>query len=135
MDAKLRIDRIQAVQIYECLRAMTGSPSYQLLREEVRKKIEKAWPEVFAENNITPEGETREVIINPREQRSLGEGFVSLFNRKDQFAQSNVTTDMFILLRKSSEAFKIWNWVRAKILIDEVPEFDEPLDDEPSISD
>lgn len=135
MDMKLKINRVEAVQVYECVKAMTGSASYQLLRQQVLKKIEELWPEILKNDSPTDPEDVRELVVNPREQRSLAEGYVGLLNKRDQFGGFSLTSASFDVIQKAAKSCKVWNWVKTQVNQEEVAEFDQPLDDEPPVSD
>lgn len=135
METKIKLNRIEAIQIHDCVRSMLGSPSYQLLRQEVCKKIEEAWPEILVNDSPTDPTTIREINLNAKEQRSIADGFVGLFNRKDGNGEYLLTSGNFSLIQKACKICKVWNWVKSNIDQDEIPDFQEPLDDEMPISD
>ena len=135
MNSKIKLSRIDAVQVYDCIKAMTGSASYQLLRQGVLEKIEKTWPEILKTDSPTEDDLVREMEVDPREQRSLAEGFLSLFDRKDNSGKSILTSATFLVVQTACKTCKVWNWVKSQVDKEEIPEFTEGLDDEPPLSD
>lgn len=133
MEFKIKLNRLDAVNLHTCLKNMTGSPSYQILRTSIKHKIERIWPEILVQGEETPVDTVREITLNTREQRSLAEGFLTLFNRKDSLGAFSINSEQFDLLMQCCRTCKIYNWVNSKIDIDEVSGFNEILDDEISI--
>lgn len=135
MDTNIKITRLAAVQIYECIKAMTGSPNYQILRQRVLRKIEQAWPETLKNDCPTSPEETRNLILSSQEQRAIAEGYLALFNKKDQSGEFSLNTASFDVVQNAAKTCKVWNWLKTQIDQQQVSDFDQPLDDEPPISD
>jgi hypothetical protein len=134
MDKTLQFNRVQAVQTHNCIQAMIGNPGYQLIRQNILKRIEEIWPEVMANDQPTEPDITREIVLTSKEQRVMAEGFVDLLNRKDQSGAYMINTANFAVVEASCRACKVWNWVKTQVVQD-IPDFDQQLDDEPPISD
>jgi hypothetical protein len=127
MEAKLLLTRAQATTIYSLIHLMTGQVSFRAKREEVQKKLSTTWPEIMVTTPSMDERdakEKREVILNEREQKAMGEGLLSLVSQeKANGADYKNCLELACLLRIST-------WFRKAATVQEVPEFDEPLDDE-----
>ncbi len=128
MEAKLMLTREKAATLYSLIHMMTGAVAFRAKREEVQKKVAKAWPEIL---ETTPASaadrnpkEKREVILNEREQKAMGEGLLSLVTK--EAANGADYTNCLEL----AGTLRISTWYRKATTVQEVPEFDEALDEE-----
>ncbi len=133
MDAKLLISREKAATLYTIIHIMTGAVSFRAKREEVQKKLGKAWPEILeSEPAPADERDTKEkrvVVLNDREVKAMGEGLLSLANK----AEANGADYSNCL--ELANTLRIGTWFRRATTVQEVPEFDSDLDGEELFAD
>jgi len=133
MEAKLKLSRTHAATLYSLINIMTGPVAFRAKREEVQKKLGKAWPEIL---ETAPESadardpkEKREVILNEREQKAMGEGLLTLVNKPEaNGADFNNCLELAGALRLSK-------WYKTATTVQEVPEFEDALDGEELFAD
>lgn len=124
---KMSLTRLQTVELYTSIVAMTGENAYKAARDQVRNSLAKAWPEILDKDAVTPEGEARDVLFTSKQLRAMGEGFLSL--NKDTKNNGND----FLLVARMAEYLKLTKWLNHFSGIDTIPDLDFPLDDEPDL--
>jgi hypothetical protein len=128
MEAKLLLTREKAATLYSLIHLMTGAVAFRAKREEVQKKLSKAWPEILETTPASADDrdlkEKREVILNEREQKAMGEGLLSLVTKE------NANGADFTNCLELASVLRISTWYRKATTVQEVPEFDEALDEE-----
>ncbi len=126
----IKLNRAQAIELHGITLGMEGDGIYKGVRQKVRASILKAWPEINPETaGETEPGVTREIEVDPKEQRSLAEGFLSLANNPK-------TTDRdYEAIKWIASSCRLWGWVEKHLAQRQVPDFDGELDGEPDLVD
>lgn len=126
----IKLNRAQAIDIHGATLAMEGEGIYKGARLKVRKSILRAWPEIDPETaSETAPGETRDIELDPKEQRALAEGFLTLANNPK-------TTDRdYEAVQRIASVCRLWGWCEKHLAQRQVPDFDGELDGEPELVD
>lgn len=131
MEAKIKLTQEKAATLYSLVHVMTGPVHFRAKREEVQQKLAKTWPEIL--ESLPPAAENRKevrvMVLNEREQKAMGEGLLSLV-RKGEANGADYRNCLEL-----AETLRIRGWFRQVTTVEEVPEFDGALDDEPAVSD
>lgn len=126
----LKTTRQQAIEVHNIITGMSGEASYKAARQQVQKAILTAWPEASEEDaRETPAGELRSLELNPKQQRALAEGFLSLAN------EPKTTNRDYEVIQRIAGTCRVWGWVAGHIEQKPVPDFDGELDGEPDLLD
>lgn len=130
MEAKIQIDRQKAVTLCGIINLMTGPVGFRAKREEVQAKIKALWPEILeADVGDLDRKEKRALVLNEREQKAMGEGLLTLVRKSEANGAD------FSNCLELAEVLRIKGWYKKATTVEEVPEFEGVLDDEPDIAD
>ncbi len=124
----VKLERVPAVELHNIIGGMEGEANYKAARQQVQKAITKAWPET-EDGEATGPGISREVELNPKQQRALAEGFLTLANN------SKTTNRDYEFIQKVARTCRVWGWVEQHITEKPVPDFEGELDGEPDLVD
>ena len=122
----LKLDRTVAVTLHNMIDHMTGSAPLKAKRAGIQKAILAAWPEATS-GEPTENGVKRDLELDPKDQRALAEGFLSI-------AGNTQTNNLdFKRLKELAGACRLWTWVESHI--QQPQDFDGELDGEPPLVD
>lgn len=130
----LKLTRSQAVELHNIINVMTGSANYKLLRSQIQENILELWPEIRTTETQTSEDEVRPLSVSSREQKALAEGLLTLINKKDTSGQ-DINGAEFNFLFRVAKTCKVSKWLGTQFNLEEIPDFDEDLDDEVPVND
>lgn len=142
-NAIIRMTQPFAVEIWNMIGLMLGESHYKAARAQIQKLILSAWPESDPEytGESKPKmGETRAIELNPKQQRALAEGFLSVLNNPKCNGLDFDHVQRLAGIGKSDasgpyDGMRVWGWVESHAVQKEVPDFDGVLDGEPPVLD
>lgn len=124
----LKISRAKCLEMHQCIFAMDKEGSYKAAREQFRKLLIMAWPELADASIVTPPDMLRGVEFNPKHQRAMAEGIIRLCN--DEKTDGN----NFAALLSLAELLRVSPMVEHYLKADEVPDYDFPLSGEAGLA-
>lgn len=125
----------EAVNVANICHVMKGDGKMKLLRHKLVKAIADVWPEFSPDSteedfDERPElNEKRELIIKSKWLRAFATGLVDMINEADR----TVLDVSNILL--NARIMRVRHWVEKQIPINEVDDFNDPLDGEEPLVD
>jgi hypothetical protein len=124
----IKSTRETALSIHNVITGMTGEGSYKAAREQFQKEIITLWPELV-DGTKTNVGDTRDLSFNPKQQRAMAEGILSLIN------DPKTTNGDYSLLSKIAGMCRLWSWVSKNLSEAAIKDFDGDIDGLPPLVD